>query len=247
MKKIFLLLAVITVCAIAYFNMGPEEKEYMDESEVLAYLNMGSEEQQFMDESDVQAYTPTDVMKDRDLPRKKKTRYYAVKNHKPRKSTLGFSITPPPGSNWYEKLEGNSLYYVKINKLHKQYVILTEAREVHLSKNIRNPTEILGYVKMEKEKSLASSKFKKPNLTVQMAASLSESCVRYSRSYEDHGVKELHGRRYVNVDTQGLFCLHPGNARVGIDVNYVEKSLSNTLVKSYSSEGELFIVSLKFH
>ncbi len=254
MKKTFLVLAVVTICAIAYFTVGPEEKQYMDENDVQAYINtepeekhyleenevqtyinMGQEEKQYMDESDVQAYTP------------KKKRYYAVKNYKPRASTLGFSITPPPGSNWYEKLEDGSLFYVKINELHKQYAILTEAREVHLSKNMQNPIEIQSYVKKEKEKYLASSKFKKPNLTVQAEESLSDKCVRYSQSYQDHGLKGLQGQRYVNVDTQGLFCLHPDNTRVAIDINYVEKALSNSQVKSYSNEGEKFLASLKFN
>lgn len=272
MKKIFLLVAVITVGTIAYLNMGPEKKqyldesdvqvtlkmdpqekeymdesdaqvslntepedrEYMDESEVQAYLNFGLGEKQHTGESDFQAYTPNN-------------RYHAVKHYKPRASTLGFSITPPPGSNWFEKLEEGSLYYVKINNLYKQYAILTEAREVRLSSNMRDPLEIQRYVKKEKEKNLASSKFKEPNLTVQVEESPSDNCVRYSQSYQDHGMKGLKGQLYVNVDTHGLFCLHPDNARVAIDMNYVEKSLSNSQVKSFSSEGERFLASLRFN
>lgn len=247
MKKIFLLLAVIAVCAIAYFNMRPEEKTYLDESDIQAYLTMGLEEKQKVDDGDVQAYTPTDVMKSPARPpSKKKTRYYAVRHYKPRVSTLGFSITPPPGSNWYEKLEDDSLFYVKVNKAHTRYVIITEAREVHLSEKVTSPVEIQSYVKREKEKHLASSNYKKPNLTVQVEEALSERCVRYIQSYQDHGMKGLGGQRFVKVDTQGLFCLHPENAGVAIDINYVEKSLSNTQVRSYSNEGQRFIASLKF-
>jgi len=43
----------------------------------------------------------------------KNTRYYPVKQHTPRENSLGFSILPPPGSNWYEKLRDNSLIYLK--------------------------------------------------------------------------------------------------------------------------------------
>lgn len=238
MKKRFLLFAAIIICTIAYFNIGPEKKQYMVESDIQAYLNMGFGEKQDMEQGDFQAYTPTGS---------KKKRYYLVKHHKPRESTLGFSITPPPGQNWYEKLENDSLFYVKINKAHTRYSILTEAREVQLSKNINNAIEIQNYVRNEKEKYLTSSKFKKPNLTVQVEKSLTKKCVRYSQSYQDHGMKGLRGQRYVNVDTQGLFCLHPDKSRVAIDINYVEKTLSNTRVKSYSSEGERFLTSLKFH
>ncbi len=266
MKKISLLFAVIAVCALAYHYMEPEEIQYrgeseshaflnvepegnqfINENEVLAYLSLGLEGNQYLDESDVQAYTKTDAKKNRKFLNKKKKRYYAVKHNKPRASTLGFSITPPPGSDWYEKLEGNSLYYVKINELHKRYVILTEAREVRLRKKIKNLMEIQKYVKSEREKYLDSSGFKKPNLTVQIEEVPSEKCVRYSQHYQDHGMKGLQGRSFVNVDTQGVFCLHPNNEKIAVDVSYVEKSLSsNTQVTSFSNEGEKFLASLKF-
>ncbi len=247
MKKIFMVLTVIAVCVGIYFYTGPEEQQYLEESEILAYINLGLEQTPDMEENDVQAYTPTDVMKKRAVTKKKKKRYFAVRHYKPRVSTLGFSIIPPPGLNWYEKLEDNSLYYVKINKLHNQYCILTEAREVHLDKKMGDPIEIQSYVKKEKEKDLVSSKFKQPNLTAQVEKSPLEKCVRYRQSYQDHGFKGLGGRRYVNVDIQGLFCLHPDNDEVGIDINFVEKSLSNTQVKSYRNEGEQFLASLNFH
>lgn len=254
MKKIFLLLAVITVCTIAYFNMGPEEQQYLDQDDVLAYVSKEPEVKQYMEESDIQSYLNMGFEEklgpeenDFQAYTPKKKRYYPVKDYKPRESTLGFSITPPPGSNWFEKLEEGSLYYVKINKLHKQYAILTEAREVHLSKNMRNTIEMQSYVKKERERALVSSTFKEPNLSVLVEESQSEKCVRYSQSYQQHGLKGLGGGRYVNVDTQGLFCLHPDNARVAVDLNYVEKSLSDSRVKSYSSEGEKFLGSLKFN
>lgn len=245
-KKLFLLVSVVALIAIAYFNMRPTTRPYVDESEVQAYLNLGLEPNQYLDESDVQAYTPTDIMEDGPVPAKKKTRYYPVRNHKPRPSTLGFSITPPPGSNWYEKLDNDSLVYVKINKSHRQYAIFTEAREVHLDKNIRSPEEIQRYVKREKEIYQVSSSFQEPQLTVRVEDSSTQNCIRYSQSYQDHGMKGLKGNHFINVDTEGLFCLHPENDRAAIDMSYVEKSLSDTQVKSYSSEGEKFLTSLAF-
>ncbi len=237
MKKIFLLLAVMTVCVIAYFTMGPEKKQYLDEG-------------------DFQAYSNSNLLEDIDIPLNKKQDegdisvnkriYHAVKHYKPRESTLGYSITPPPGVNWYEKLEKDSLYYLKIDKSHKQYSILTEAREVRLSKDLENAKELQSYVKNEKEKSLVSASFKNPKLTVQIEVSSSEKCVRYSQSYQDHGIKGLRQGHYVNVDTRGLFCLHPDNVRVGVDLSYIEKSLSDTVAASYSEEGEKFLASLTF-
>lgn len=176
-----------------------------------------------------------------------KSRYYAVKHYQPRASSLGFSIVPPPGDNWYEKLKNDSLYYLKISKSHKRYSILTEAREIRLNRVFNSPQELLQYVEEEKAKSLVSADFKNRKVAVQLESSLSQFCVRYSKLYEDHGVEGLRDRRHVNVDRQGLFCLHPDNDRVGVDVSYVEKSLSNTKAKSYRNEGEFFIASLNFH
>jgi hypothetical protein len=172
--------------------------------------------------------------------------YHAVTNYKPRESSLGFSIIPPPGVNWYEKLENDSLYYLKINKAHKRYSILTEAREVHLKKDLKDSTEFKNYVKSEKEKSLTAASYENPNVTVQLEESASKKCVRYVVSYQDHGIKGLREGSYVKVGTQGLFCLHPDNPRIGVDMSYVEKSLSNTVENSYSHEGEQFLASLSF-
>lgn len=226
MKKIFLLFAVTAVCTLAYFCMRPDVTQYKDEN-------------------DFQAYSNSNLLEGLDIPINKNV-YHAVTNYKPRESTLGYSITPPPGDNWYEKLDKDSLYYLKINKSHRQYSILTEAREVQLSKDLKNSIELQGYVKSEKEKSLFSSNFENPNLTVQVEESPSKKCVRYRQSYQDHEWKGLGDGSYVNVDTQGIFCLHPDNARVGVDVSYVEKSLSNTMAISYSNEGEKFLASLIF-
>lgn len=266
MKKIFLPLAVIAVCALVYLTLSPiankqlgnnddptfqnlesKANPYMTDSEVLVYLNLGLAGDQHFDESDVQAYTPTDAMKRSDLPSRLKKRYYEVTNSEPRPSTLGFSIVPPPGSDWYEKLDKNSLIYVKINDLHKQYVILSKAREIRLKKKLLNPADIQSYVKREKEKDMVSSSFKEPKLFFQVEESLPEVCIRYIQNYQDHGVKGLRGGNYVKVDIQGIFCRHPDNTKVAIDLSYMEKSLSNAQVPSYGNEGEKFLASLKFH
>jgi hypothetical protein len=226
MKKIFLLFAMTAVSALAYLYMRPDVTQYKDEN-------------------DFQAYSNSNLLEGLDIPINKHV-YHAVTNYKPRESSLGYSITPPPGDNWHEKLENESLYYLKINKSHRQYSILTEAREVRLNNDLKNSIELQNYVKSEKEKSLVSSNSENPNVTVQIQESPSKKCVRYSQSYQDHEWKGLGKGSYVNVDTQGLFCLHPDNARVGVDVSYVEKSLSNTMANSYSNEGEKFLASLVF-
>lgn len=174
------------------------------------------------------------------------TKYHLVKNHKPRKSTLGFSVLPPPGKNWYEKLKNDSLLYLKISDSSDSYSIFTEAREVRLKKNVRQSKDLLRYVKREKNKLVANKAYRNSKSSYQIEKSLSKHCVRYQQSYEDHGMKGLRGRRHVEVNTGGLFCAHPGNPKVAVDVSYVEKTLSNVVAKSYRNEGETFLASLNF-
>lgn len=175
-----------------------------------------------------------------------KVNYHAVKHYQPRASTLGFSVTPPPGKNWFEKLKNNSLYYLKISNSHKLYSILTQAREVKLERSFAGSQELLEYVRSDKEKSIQYADYQQGKVNAGVEISLSKNCIRYSQSYEDHGVEGLRGRRHVNVETQGLFCLHPDNSRVAIDVSYVEKSLSDSVSVSYRNEGEIFLASLNF-
>ncbi len=175
------------------------------------------------------------------------TKYHMVKHHEPRRSSLGFSISPPPGDHWYEKLKNDSLLFLKIAESADSYAILTEAREVHLNRIFSHSAEFLAFVKNEKNKSLAAGSFKGAATHYRIEESLSEYCVRYQQYYQDHGMEGLRGRKYIVVNTSGLFCVHPDNPDVGIDVSYVEKSLSDVYAKSYRSEGEMFIASLNFH
>ena len=227
MKKILLPLVVVALCLTAYLYVSFEVIQFDAEND------------------DVQAYSKKNMLEGLDNP-KKKNLYYAVRHHKPRNSTLGFSITPPPGSNWYEKLENDSLFYLKLNKSHRQYSILTEAREVHLNQDLHNAEELQEYVRKKKERAIDSADFENPHVAVHNESSSSKICVRYSQSYQDYGLKGLRKGQYVNVVIQGLFCLHPDNSRIGVDVNYLEKSRPNTDAKSFSKEGEQFLSSLTF-
>ena len=266
MKKVFLFLVVISFFSTAYFiigpgsyqdngqsvaptfhNLEPEYNPFMEERDVLAALNLGLQDHQYLDESDVQAYTTKDQLNKQDRASRMKKRYYAVTHYKPRMSTLGFSVVPPPGADWYENLKNNALVYVKINEMHKRYVIFTEAREVTLSKKIKNQNELRAYVQSSKNKKVDSANWKQYQLTVDAAKTLPGQCVRYSQYYQDYGMKGVDDKKYVKVDTQGIFCLHPDNSRLAIDLSYIEKTLSNTQVASFRNEGETFLASLRFH
>ena len=177
----------------------------------------------------------------------KNTKFFPVKQKQPRQSSLGFSVTPPPGENWYEKLKNDSLVYLKIAESSHTYAILTEAREVELVQRYSNPTDFLEYVKEAKNCNLEKDGIRNSAAAYTFENSLSKYCVRYQQSYEDHNLHGLRGRRHVNVSQAGLFCRHPEYENAAIDISYQEKSLSDATIQSYKSEGEMFLSSLTFH
>lgn len=178
----------------------------------------------------------------------RKSSYHIVKHHKPRQSSFGFSIKPPPGQNWYEQLKNDSLFYLKVSSTTAHsYSILTEAKEVQFKRNFKNPAAFKNYVKASKNEPLANNSFRNKSVTAYIIEQSGyDYCVRYQLQYEDHGMKALKGKRHVDVTTTGLFCRHPSNPLVGIDISYLEKTLSGMRTKSYKREGEMFLSSLSF-
>jgi hypothetical protein len=175
------------------------------------------------------------------------SKYHLVRNHKPRTSSLGFSVTPPPGDHWYERLKNESLYYLKIAETSNTYSIFTEAREVQLNRSFTHPADFLKHVQKEKNRSITKNSYREKQTSFLIENTLSEYCVRYQQNYQDHGMEGLRGRRYVDVSTSGLYCIHPDNTGVGIDVSYVEKTLSDAKTVSYRKEGEMFLASLSLY
>jgi len=177
----------------------------------------------------------------------KETKYYPVVNNDPRQSSLGFSITPPPGDDWFEKLKNDSLLYLKINKDTKSYTILTEAREVHLDQSFVDPNEFKSYVKQIKDAGLIEEKSRNKRSSYSLESGIGEYCVRYRHQSEVHSTNGSLGEHYVDVTRTGLFCRHPQYKEVAIDISYLEKSFSDTDITGYAQEGEKFLSSLSFH
>ena len=176
----------------------------------------------------------------------KNTRYYPVKQHTPRENSLGFSILPPPGNNWHEKLKNNSLIYLKKDQS-ETYAIYTQATEIILDHPISKENELVEYVIKTKDVDLTSGRYKNYTSQYYSKKSPTQQCVRYNNNFEDHGVKNLAEKTFVIVKSSGIFCLHPDTPDVGVDLYYYEKSLSGVDNMSYKNEGEQFLSSLNFN
>lgn len=176
------------------------------------------------------------------------SKYHMVKHNNPRHSTLGFSVKPPPGDDWYEKLKDDSLQYLKIGQAtNHSYSLFTQAREVKMNKRMKHSLDLKHHVKNEKSGQLPVNGITNLQTSYTIDRAVSKYCVRYSQSYDDHSFKGLRRGRHVDVIVSGLYCLHPDNQRYGVDVSYVEKTLSSAALRSYKAEGEMFLSSLHFH
>jgi hypothetical protein len=174
------------------------------------------------------------------------TNYYPVRDHTPLVSTLGFSIKPPPGKNWYESHQSDSLLFLKLEK-NKTYSLTTKATELVLNKRFSHQREFMDYVKEIKTLHQEKNRFENPSTIFTWVTSHSRYCVRYQQDYEDHGLKNLSKNDYVKVKNIGLVCMHPEKPEVGIDISYLEKSIASAHPPSYENEGEKFLHSLTFY
>ena len=177
-----------------------------------------------------------------------KNRYFPVKNLAQRESSLGFSITPPTGDSWFEKLNNNSLYYLKKTG-RKDYAIYTKATEIHLNPSELKADRFLLFVTRSKKPHTKSGTFQNVAFQIIPDNALSPLCVRYVLTYEDHSMKSQSKEEYINIKNSGLVCMHPDTLFNGVDMCYVESSLqsSQNSIDKINEEGEFFLRSLKFH
>ncbi len=171
--------------------------------------------------------------------------YYPVTDSTPRRSTLGFSITPPPGKDWFERHQENSLYYLKRTRP-QLYSISTKATEIHVEKVFSLPEDFHEYVKSLKEFRQPPVSYRNIEFSYADIDDLSLFCVGYSKPYENHGGQNAKGQAFFRVEKTGILCMHPESPQDGIDMYYMERSLSASATPFFQKEGEQFLSSLKF-
>jgi hypothetical protein len=175
-------------------------------------------------------------------------RYFPVENRDQRASSLGFSIAPPSGVGWYEKLNDKSLYYLKKIQT-DDYSIYTKATEIHLEESELEAGTFLQYVRNGKQLNTTSGDYRNISFRYTIDKELSPLCIRYVQDYEDHGNKALKKDEFIRVQKKGLVCMHPETPKNGVDMFYVESFRQSQLSQdtSFKDEGEFFLSSLKFH
>lgn len=174
------------------------------------------------------------------------SRYHPVTDTAPRHSTLGFSISPPPGKGWFERHRQGSLFYLKKTRP-QLYSIYTRATEIHVEKAFRLQKDFHDYVKNQRGFGQSPTSYRHVEFRYEDIDTLSPFCVRYSNKFEDHGKKSTNDRDFFRVRKTGILCMHPGSPQDGIDMYYIERSLSSSSEPSFQKEGEQFLSSLRFY
>jgi hypothetical protein len=172
-----------------------------------------------------------------------KGKYYLVNNNSPRVSTLGFSISPPPGADWYEKHLEDTLYYFKRTK-GNSYALTTQATEITFANESK--FELLEYVQKNKQHVNRDNRYRNSTFEYSYERIASGLCLRYKERYDDHGNEKKGRHPYIKVFSEGLVCRHPQSPGIGIALQYMEQSLPTIQPPSFRDEGEKFISSLNF-
>lgn len=174
-------------------------------------------------------------------------RYLPVSAGTPRISTLGFSVLPPPGPGWYEKISKDSLFYFK--KIESEtYAIATKATELQFKHPFPDDESFSVFTTSRKEINGSPALVQSVGLIVEPSDHPGR-CLRYRQVYEDYRTENGRGPlpgQAATVTNTGLICVHPDNERVGIDLYYQERRLPGGPHLSYAPEGEAFLNNLSF-
>jgi len=176
----------------------------------------------------------------------KKEKYYPVNDDSLRVSSLGFSISPPPGRDWYEKHLSNTLYYFKRTR-ENGYALTTQATELTFANESNHKGELLEYVQKHKQNACSASRYHNSTFDYSYEKIASGLCIRYQFKYDDYGSTKKGHYPYIEVFSEGLVCRHPLAPEIGIDLNYMEQTLPALRTPSFRNEGEKFISSLNFY
>ena len=172
--------------------------------------------------------------------------YIPVVTDQPRVSTLGFSVKPPPGTGWYEKVQNSSLIYLKKSST-DQYRLSTRATELQFNRRFKGQEEFLAYVRAVKEIGFNPEQYLHTDSDFRLSDSTGY-CVHYRQNFADRRTISpgtSHSPRAATISHEGLLCRHPDDESVGIDLSYSERVAAGSHF-SHALEGEQFLQSLSF-
>jgi hypothetical protein len=160
------------------------------------------------------------------------------------RSTLGFSLLPPPGKDWTEEFSNDKHEFSK--KTDPSVVtFLAGAMDVKLHTPLPDREAMAAFVRAKKDDWGTDSRYSDVSTSFLPDAQL-PSCVRYRMTVHDHGAHNRGNHAFLSMHIAGRFCTHPQNPNAAVDIFYSTRQIPEYDANDLHAEGEAFIDSLAF-
>jgi hypothetical protein len=168
-----------------------------------------------------------------------------VDNSIPGYELEGYSVSPPPGSNWFEMQRDRQqvLFGKRLDSRTHSFVATATSGEV--SEKFEKPEQFQDYVDKMRVAAVDPARYKIVEYHSALDPSYPAQCVRYHSKTEDRGAPYSQGTALL-LEHFGVACLHPALSRLVVDVGYSERGRGAEINDELRAEGERFMRSLKF-
>jgi hypothetical protein len=158
----------------------------------------------------------------------------------------GYSIFPPPGSNWQVlQKEQNNIVFTKDLKS-KTHTFVANVFAVPLTIGFETPEDFLNFIKKSKDANIEPRRFRMLENEVVLDDAYGPYCVRYHQKAVDRGALSSGKAPYLILDTYGYACIHPDTPELAVDIGYSERFAPGESNAELREEGQQFIRGLKF-
>lgn len=160
------------------------------------------------------------------------------------RSTLGFSLLPPPGTGWTEEFKRCQIHYSKKTDPDK-VSFFAIANECKLDFQPTSQEDLIAFVSKKKDEFLTDERYTNISTSFQPATGKT-SCVRYRMVVNDNRASNKGRHAFLLLKVAGRFCTHPENPGAAVDLAYSIRHVPGYDASKDVAEGEAFLDSLRF-
>jgi len=144
----------------------------------------------------------------------------------------------PQGQEWHVLKKGGDdpFYGKKLESNDHTFIASVQLRNITIK--FKSPEEFLTFVKDSRVQDTSKNKFTIINYEESLDQSRSDYCTKYVMKAEEAGKGIL--------ESKGYTCLHPHYPKLGVTIQYSERTKGPAVSDQVRSEGERFINSLEF-
>lgn len=167
-----------------------------------------------------------------------------VTNPSERISSMGLSVLPPQGDNWYI-IQNNPLGGLNFAKTMEDstHTFTCHILVVPLDKEFKNPAELLAWVKQSHQSDADPRRFKNQEYNYDLNERFSLHCVKYQMKATDIQRKTA-GGTYLILKAHGYMFIHPKSSKYVVNIYYSERGTAQNFTPSFRTAGDGFIDNL---